>query len=204
MGGERRGSGGITICIKTSLLYSHEVLGLYGDYEGILGIKLQQRFTDYTLGIMANYLSPSNYQYGRDPEGYYNNCGVIWDNLSDCDLRVGAGDYNSRTSQVLDYLPDIDGAIVQPRTNPDKIKNSHGDCFISFLKDNRTVILNGRVTPHFNNYTFVSTRGVSVPDYIICPVDNLTNCEQFKVLLMTDIINYFGLIPPQTLPDHSF
>ena len=84
------------------------------------------------------------------------------------------------------------------------IDNSHGDCFISFLKDNRTVILNGRVTPDYNNYTFVSTRGVSVPDYIICPVDNLIDCESFKVFLMSDIINMYGLVPPQTLPDHSF
>ena len=105
---------------------------------------------------------------------------------------------------MLDYLPDIDGAIVPPRTNPDKSKNSHGDCFISFLKDNRTVIVNGRVTPEYNNYTFVSTRGVSVPDYILCPVDNLINCESFKVHLMTDIVNKFGLMPPQSLPDHSF
>ena len=83
-------------------------------------------------------------------------------------------------------------------------KNSHGDCFISFLKENRTIILNGRVTPQYNNYTFVSPRGVSVPDYIVCPVDNLVNCEKFQVLLMSDIVNMFGMLPPQTLPDHSF
>ena len=83
-------------------------------------------------------------------------------------------------------------------------KNSHGDCFISFLKENRTIILNGRVTPQYNNYTFVSPRGVSVPDYIVCPVGNLVNCEKFQVLLMSDIVNMFGRLPPQTLPDHSF
>ena len=203
-GGERRGSGGIAICIKNSLLFTHEVAGLYAHYDGILGVRLRHRFTEYSIGIMGNYLSPSNYQYGRDPEGYFNNCAAIWDTLADCDLRVAAGDYNSRTAQVLDYLPDIDGDLIPPRTNPDNIKNSHGDCFISFLKENRTIILNGRVTPHYNNYTFVSPRGVSVPDYIVCPVDNLTNCKSFQVLLMTDIVNMFGLLPPQTLPDHSF
>ena len=204
MGGERRGSGGIAICIKNSLLFTHEIQGVYRDYDGIMGIKLKHRFTEYLIGIMGNYLSPSNYHYGRDAEGYFNNCSVVWDTLSGCDLRVAGGDYNARTNQVLDYLPDIDGAIVPPRTNPDKSKNSHGDCFISFLKDNRTVIVNGRVTPEYNNYTFVSTRGVSVPDYILCPVDNLINCEDFKVHLMTDIVNKFGLMPPQSLPDHSF
>ena len=65
-------------------------------------------------------------------------------------------------------------------------------------------MLNGRITPEFNNFTFVTSRGASVPDYIICPVDNLINCESFKVLLMSDIVNMFSLVPPQTLPDHSF
>ena len=38
----------------------------------------------------------------------------------------------------------------------------------------------------------------------MCPVDNLVNCEKFQVLLMSDIVNMFGMLPPQTLPDHSF
>ena len=153
---------------------------------------------------MGNYLSPDNYHYGRDPETYFNNCSVLWDTLSDCDLRVGTGDYNSRTKQQLDYIPDIDGNLVPPRTNIDNSQNSHGESFITFLKDNRAIILNGRVTPQFNNYTFVTPRGASVPDYMFCPIDNINNCEQFKVLLMKDIVNTFNLLPPQNLPDHSF
>ena len=203
-GGGRRGSGGIAIAIKNSIFFTHEVLGIYKTADGILGLKLRETFTEYTVGIMANYLSPSNYHYGRDAENYFNNCAVLWETLSDCDLRVGAGDYNSRTKQEVDYLPDIDGGLIPPRVNLDQNKNSHGDSFLSFLKDTRTIILNGRVTPEYNNFTFVTPRGASVPDYIICPVDNLYNCESIKVLLMSDIVNTFGLIPPQTLPDHSF
>ena len=71
-----------------------------------------------------------------------------------------------------DFIPEIDGNLP-PRSNPDQIKNNHGDSFLTFLKDNRAIILNGRVTPHLNNYTFVSTRGSSVPDYMYCPVDQI-------------------------------
>ena len=117
---------------------------------------------------------------------------------------MGTGDYNSRTKQLVDYIPDIDGNLVPPRINVDNIQNSHGDSFITFLKDNRTIILNGRVTPQYNNFTFVTPRGASVPDYMICPLDNLRNCEECKVFLMKDIVNLFGLLPPQNLPDHSF
>jgi hypothetical protein len=79
-GGERRGSGGIAIAIKTSLFFTHELLGIYKIADGILGLKLRQNFTDYTIGIMANYLSPSNYHYGRDAENYFNHCSVLWKN----------------------------------------------------------------------------------------------------------------------------
>ena len=128
----------------------------------------------------------------------------MWDTLSNCDLRVGCGDYNARSKQLVDFLPDIDGNLVTTRTNVDDVKNSHGDSFITFLKDTRSVILNGRVTPEFNNFTFVTSRGASVPDYMICPIENLNNCDEFRVLLMRDIVNSFGLQPPQNLPDHSF
>ena len=198
------GSGGVAIAIKNSLLFSHEIVGIYKTFDGILGNKLQNRDTEYSKGIIGNYLSPDNYHYGRDPETYFNNCSVLWDTLSDCDLRVGTGDYNSRTKQQLDYIPDIDGNLVPPRTNIDNFKNSHDESFITFLKDNRAIILNGRVTPQFNNYTFATPRGASVPDYMFCPIDNLNNFEQFKVLLMKDIVNTFNLLPPQNLPDHSF
>ena len=200
----RRGSGGVAIALKNSLLFSHEVLGIYKNYDGIMGIKLRNIYTDYTVGVMGNYLSPDNYRYGRDAECYFNNCSVLWETLIDCDLRLGGGDYNARSKQLIDFLPDIDGNLVPPRTNIDNVQNSHGESFITFLKDNRTVILNGRVTPQFNNFTFVTPRGASVPDYMICPIDNLYNCTEFKVFLMSDICNLFGLQPPRTLPDHSF
>ena len=94
------------------------------------------------------YLSPDNYRYGQDAEGYFNDAAVMWEDFLDCDLIIGAGDVNARTKELLDYIPEIDGSLIPNRTNPDKIKNSHGDCFLTFLKENRAIILNGRITPH--------------------------------------------------------
>ena len=82
-------------------------------------------------------------------------------------------------------------------------KNSNGDCFITFFKDTRSVILNGRVTPQYNNFTFVSTRGSSVPDYMYCPVDQLESCTEMKIILMSEIVDLAQLYPPHILPDHS-
>ena len=128
---------------------------------------------------------------------------MLWQDLSDCDLLIGGGDLNARTKDLVDFIPEIDGKLVAPRVNPDKVKNSHGDSFITFLKDNRTVILNGRVTPSLNNYTFVSSRGSSVPDYLFTSLENLESCTSMETILVTDVINKYNLLPPNSLPDHS-
>ena len=154
------------------------------------------------LGIAGFYLSSDSYIYGQDPENYFNEAAVIWDDLSDCDLVIGSGDLNARSQQLLDYLPDIDGNLP-PRINPDLSKNAHGNHFLTFLKDNRSIILNGRITPEHNNFTFVSTRGCSVPDYMFCPIDQISYCKEMRTLLIRDLVNTLSIPPPQSLPDHS-
>ena len=179
-----RGSGGIAIAVKNDLLNFHKVLAIYqSGCDGLIGLKIKNRFNDLCIGIVGMYLSPDNYRYGQDAEGYFNDAAVMWEDFLDCDLIIGAGDVNARTKELLDYIPEIDGSLIPNRTNPDKIKNSHGDCFLTFLKENRAIILNGRITPQYNNFTFVSPqRGSSVPDYIFCPVDHLEYCTEVKTL----------------------
>ena len=171
--------------------------------DGQIGIKLKNKFNDFIVGILALYLSPDNYKYGRDAEEFFNNATVIWQDLSDSDLLIGAGDVNSRTKMLLDYVPDVDGSLIPPRSNPDNVKNAHAESFLSFLKDNNSIILNGRVTPQFNNFTFVKPTGCSVPDYIFCPIEHLQFCTEMRTHLIREIVNISGLEPPVVLPDHS-
>ena len=201
-----RGSGGIGIAIKNEILQDHKIIAVFNDsnIDGQIGLKLKNCKNDLFIGIVGLYLSPDNYIYGRDAEGFFNNAAVLWEDLSDCDLVVGAGDVNARSKEIMDYIPDIDGGLIPPRVNPDQTKNAHGECFLTFLKENQSVILNGRITPELNNFTFVSpNRGSSVPDYQFCPSDHLQYCTQMKTLLMSDIVNLTGLHPPINLPDHS-
>ena len=104
---------------------------------------------------------------------------------------------------MIDFLPDIDGDLIPARENPDQVKNAHAESFITFLKDNRSVILNGRITPQFNNYTFVNPRGCSVPDYLFTPVDHLNSCKEMKTFLISDLVNTLNIQPSKSLPDHS-
>ena len=146
-GNARKGSGGIAIAIHWSILNSHSVVSVVKGDDGQLAVVLKNRYNDFTVGILALYLPPEGYVYGRDPEMFFNKAAIFWDSLADCDLVVGGGVLNSRTKELPDYIPDIDGQLVPKRHNPDKFRNKHGDSFITFLKDQRSVILNGRITP---------------------------------------------------------
>ena len=199
----KKGSGGVAIALNNRLLLTHKIEKVYKDLDGLLGLKLVCNEMDTSLGFIANYLPPDTYHYGQDPEGYFSNLSVLWSELSECDLLVAGGDLNSRTSCEPDFLGDIDGDIVTLRSNPDTSKNAHGEYFLQFLKDNRAIICNGRVTPDFNDYTFLSTSGCSVPDYIYCPTDHLPYCKAVQVLKMADIINNCNLNIPDSVPDHS-
>ena len=198
-----KGSGGIAIAIHSTVVECHTILSVYKGIDGQLAIKMKCNESEITVGILGLYLSPDTYRYGQDPEGFYNEAAALWKDLSDCDLVIGAGDLNSRISNMIDYIPEVDGQLIPKRVNIDQNKNSHGDCFITFLKDNRCIILNGRITPEYDDYTFVSPRGCSVPDYFFCPTENLFNCTEIKTILVSDVINMFKLVPPDSIPDHS-
>ena len=94
---------------------------------------------------------------------------AIWEDLSYCDLLVGGGDMNARIRNDDDYLLDVDEQ-VPPRCNPDETKNTHGGTFLTY---NRAVVLNKRVTPKLNKFTFISIKGRCVPDHIFCPITHL-------------------------------
>ena len=104
---------------------------MFKGIDGQLAIQLKTNFNDFLLGIAGFYISPDSYIYGQDPENYFNEATVIWEDLSDCDLVIGFGDLNARSQQLLDFLPDIDGNLL-PIINPDLSKNAHGNHFLTF------------------------------------------------------------------------
>ena len=198
-----RGSGGCAIALSNKFMSNHAIVATYrGRQDGILAVKLRRTDNDLLIGLLVNYLPPDSFHYGKDPESYFLDNSLVFSDLSDCDLLVAGGDLNSRTKDDLDYIPDVDGDTL-PRVNPDSERNNHGKFFVQFLKDNRALICNGRVSPQYNDFTFVSPQGRSVPDYIYCPADHINYCSLLKVVKVSDVINMFDLPVPHTLPDHS-
>ena len=87
----RRGSGGIAIAINNSVLDTHIVVSVTKGVDGQLAIKLKNINSGFLLGILALYLPPDSYMYGRDPESFFNQASVLWEGLFDCDLLIGGG-----------------------------------------------------------------------------------------------------------------
>ena len=119
-----------------------------------MAVKLKCTDNDALIGMLCNYLPPDSYRYGKDAESYFTDSSIVISDLSDCDLIVAGGDLNARTKCELDYIPEVDNLSLA-RTNPDTDKNQHGNQFLQYLKNNRALILNGRITPEHNNFTFV-------------------------------------------------
>ena len=111
------------------------------------------------------------------------------------------GDFNGRIGSSLDYIPDVDDVGgCQPI---DLLSNAHGVALLDFLKESKQCILNGRISPNFDNYTSISGRGKAVVDYLISPhasIDQFTKCAVLPIRELCDDIKYK---PSAKLPDHS-
>ena len=55
-------------------------------------------------------------------------------------------------------------------------------------------MLNGRVTPDLNNFTFMSHQGTSVNDYMIVNHEALKYCKKFEVLTCNGYQQNFDLL----------
>ena len=63
-----------------------------------------------------------------------------------------------------------------------------------FLRDLQLCTVNGGITPEYDNYTFLSSRGKSLVDYIMTPLINLAQCISCKVQTVHDLIDQHDLV----------
>jgi hypothetical protein len=188
------------------MYYTYDVVDRV--YDGIIAIKFKSKLNDYCLLIIAVYLPPEQSVWGRDGTGFYSHILKIMYENNDCDNVVVAGDTNSKIGITQDFIPGVDDNIGD-RKNLDKSKNKHGQEMIDFLIESKMCVCNGRVTPEYDNYTFIHTRGKSVIDYMCVPNDCLDKCLEFKVNTARDMVNLYCNIEDEEIdlsriiPDHS-
>ena len=125
---------------------------------------------------------------------------------NDADAIFICGDLNARCGNGIDTLSD-DTDIPERHVMDTCTVNLYGEKIIDFVRDMTLCIVNGRVSPEKDNYTSISNRGRSVVDYILTQQHFLSNCNDFAVHTVTDLIEQFNLqyyvSSSSKPPDHS-
>ncbi|CAG2243365.1 unnamed protein product [Mytilus edulis] len=113
------------------------------------------------------------------------------------------GDFNSRLGNYTDFIQGIDQ--LSERNITDFTTNSYGEIFSEFLSTVNCCVLNGRYPIH-DDYTYVSTKGLSVVDYCVVPYESLCHYKNFKVIRASVLCNKSaqpGSFRANHIPDHS-
>lgn len=201
----RRASGGVGWLIKNELLSDYSFNVIDKSFEGIIALECKHLATNFTMILIGVYLPPENTTWGRESAQFFAHLVMLSYQFTYADLLFICGDMNARISDKPDYIPEVDD--MSKRQNIDQSNNSHGDLLIEFLKDTKMCILNGRLTPHMDNFTCVSSKGRSVVDYLCIPHECLRFCDMCKVTTPSEAVDKFNL---QRLinnrckmPDHS-
>ena len=197
--------GGVGILVKDELYETYNIQVVDKSIDGILGVKFTNKVTEYDFIVFACYLAPDSSPYGRNQSEYFGHLITQLYLYSECDQIYICGDFNGRIGELDDSIQGLDN--LPKRHCLDKTVQGHGEALIGFMNDVKLCTLNGRVNPENDNYTCISSKGLSVVDYIMTPHDVLDKCVYFKVYTVTElaeICNVSQLIGERCrLPDHS-
>ena len=196
--------GGIQVLIRRSRLNEYDVKILDKSLDGIhvLCLHFESKVSDFCFIVISCYLPPSNSVWGRDGTSFYCHLRSLVYLYADVDAMYIMGDLNSRFGDNQEHIEGID-LKVPSRKVLDVGKNKHGDLLIDFLKDGELCIVNGRVNPENDNFTFVDPgRGSSVVDFLIVPYCNMKSITDFHVHLARELMTNCN-VDGCTLTDHS-
>lgn len=136
-----KGSGGIATLVKYDLFKSFNVSIIYQE-EGVLGMKLEDKLSNYSILLYNVYIPPESSTWGRDISTLFNNLiSEVFVNI-ETECIVMCGDFNARTGGEMDYIQNIE--LITECECLDEHKNGHGEELICFLRDVEFCMLNGR------------------------------------------------------------
>ena len=124
--------GGIGVLIKESLTSIFEISVLDRSADGILGIQLEDRFTERIYVIFACYLPPDSSPYGKDSDNFFAHLTSKIFTKSYADLILDRGDLNARVGNKNDINTNLsnDTFDIPPRKYLDSTSNKHGSSLI--------------------------------------------------------------------------
>lgn len=184
--------------MKSEIVELYSVHIIEKSFEGIIWLRFTDKLSDFSFLVCGIYLPPERYSRGDTSQQFYDalltQFYYHWQN----ELTLICGDFNGRIGRKSD----CDDSALPKRCPLDTDTNKFGDHLLDFLQDTNLCIVNGRF-PLNDNFTFVSTRGRSVVDYILTPSNGFDKIKSSEVTLMSDLINTLGHAPRRAL-DHSF
>lgn len=203
----RSGSGGVGLFISDRMVVDFCSDILDNSVEGILWVKLSTKphvRISHTFSAAVCYLPPANSTRQVDAADFYENLLANVYRFQKLGPFIIMGDLNSRCGDSQDYIEGVD--IVAERNVVDFTSNSYGELLIQFLISANCCMLNGRNYCK-NDFTCVSTKGLSVVDYLIVPHENLHWFSDSTVTRSKDLFTQAGCVPftdtSRIIPDHS-
>lgn len=145
-----KGSGGVGLFIKKHLCKNYKVDIIDNSFDGILGVKFTNKFSDYVFVVFSCYLPPESSPWGRDASSFFSHLLTQIYIQYDTDSIFICGDFNARISNIPDFDKDLD--TIPPRLTIDNVHNQHGSSFLEFLNDCKFCVLNGRFGNKSNDY----------------------------------------------------
>ena len=193
-------SGGILLMIRNNFKHYVKMSKLCSNCIFIL---LDKCFlvTDKDVLLGFVYIHPENSSWYKHQD---NHCGIdmFQEELTDVLQLVGnvpvllGGDFNARTGLSLDFVEDVilsalnmeycdfmSDCINIERFSCDKVVNNYGKRLVDLCSAFNLTIFNGRCGSDKNvgDFTFISSLGASVIDYVIGSSDMFTLCEAFDI-----------------------
>ena len=194
-----RGSGGIGMLIKDTLIHNYQVAEIEEKYEGILWLQLKHKSNNTLIGICVCYLPPATLSRGDYSQEFIDTLkSLIIENYHLSDFMV-CGDFNARCGNLQE---ECNEDRFPPCIVLDTTCNKNGRAFIDFLNSLDLCMLNGRFDPQYDGFTSVSAKGLAVVDYCVVPKVSFHKYCDFKVLDPLAVATNSSIKIDSKVPDH--
>ncbi|CAG2188857.1 unnamed protein product [Mytilus edulis] len=192
----KAGSGGVGFLVRNDLMELFNVIVVEDSIDGICWLKFEDKLNlDNIFYACVVYLPPENSTRAVNVHEFLESLMSQMYTIPKGNQFYLCGDFNSRCGDLNDFVEGID--TLPERQVVDYKTNKYGSIFCEFLADINCCMLNGRNNSH-NDYTYVSTRGLSVVDYCIVPYEMLKSFDRFEDVDIIGIVD-----PTRCMPDHS-
>ena len=149
--------------------------------------------------VHACYLPPAGSSRGDQSQKIFDTLkALVIDNYHLGEFLI-CGDFNAQCGTTED-TPNV--GEMPNRIPVDIVTNQLGKELIETMRALELCFLNGRFDQSKDNFTSVSSKGLAVADYFICPYSSLNLYSDFHVHDILDIIKCQDIPIDSTIPDH--